>query len=72
MTGLGFAMTALFLVLLVEQWEAFRSHEPVFVGLAAALGALLVFGRGNLLLPALVAIGAVLLLLKMRLLEGCQ
>jgi len=67
LNGLGFAMTDLFLVLLVEQWEAFRTHEPVFVGFAAALGALLVFGRGNLLLPALVAIVAVLLLLRKRL-----
>ncbi len=67
MTGLGFAMTALFLVLLVEQWEAFRTHEPVFVGLASALGAVLVFGRGNLLLPALVTIVVVLLLMKKRL-----
>jgi 4-azaleucine resistance transporter AzlC len=66
-TGLEFAMTALFMVILVEQWSAFRTHEPVFVGFAAALSSLLVFGPKNFLVPALALIVLALLLLKKRL-----
>jgi 4-azaleucine resistance transporter AzlC len=66
-TGLEFAMTALFMVILVEQWSAFRTHEPVFVGFAAALASLLVFGPKNFLVPALALIVLALLLLKKRL-----
>ncbi len=65
--GLDFAMTALFVVLLVEQWRAFRTHEPVFVGFAATVAAVLVFGRSNVLLPSLAVIVLGLLLLRRRL-----
>ena len=69
--GIDFAMTALFLVIAVEQWQSNARHAPVFLGAAGTLGCLLVFGpdNGRFLIPALVILVAGLLLMRPRL-EG--
>lgn len=36
-TGIDFAMTALFIVIMVEQWEKTKNHIPVLVGIAATI-----------------------------------
>ena len=43
-TGIDFSMTALFLVVMTEQWKASRDHTPALVGLGVSLVCLLVFG----------------------------
>lgn len=63
-TGVEFAMTALFLVIAVEQWHSYQKHTPVLLGLLCALGSLLLFGGENFLLPALCALVAALLALR--------
>ena len=70
-TGIDFAMTALFLVIAVEQWQSNARHAPVFLGAAGTLACLLVFGpdNGRFLIPALVILVAGLLLMRPRL-EG--
>ena len=69
--GIDFAMTALFLVIAVEQWQSNARHAPVFLGAAGTLACLLVFGpdNGRFLIPALVILVAGLLLMRPRL-EG--
>jgi 4-azaleucine resistance transporter AzlC len=67
--GVEFAMTALFLVIAVDQWRSYRSHLPALLGAAATLVCLKVVGADAMLLPALVIIVAVLLLLRRRLEE---
>ena len=64
--GIDFAMTALFLVIAVEQWQSSDSHAPVFLGVLGTLVCLLVFGPegGRFLIPALVILVAGLLLLR--------
>ena len=64
MTGVDFAMTALFTVIFVERWQASKSRLPAFIGLGYALLSLLVFGPANFLLPALIAIVFTLFLLR--------
>lgn len=64
MTGIDFAMTALFTVIFVERWQASNSRLPAFIGLAYALISLFVFGPSNFLLPALIAIVFTLFLLR--------
>ncbi len=54
MTGVDFAMTALFVVIFLEQWLAAKSHAPALLGLGFGLICLLVFGPDAFLLPALV------------------
>ena len=66
-TGIDFAMTALFVVIAVEQWENASSHLPALLGAGATLVSLLLVGAENMLLPALAIIVVVLLLLRGRL-----
>ena len=64
--GIDFAMTALFLVIAVEQWQSSDDHSPVFLGALGTLACLLVLGpeNGRFLIPALVILVAGLLLLR--------
>lgn len=64
MTGIDFAMTALFVVIFVDQWRAASSHLPAIVGVACALVFLLLLGADSFLLPALITACALLLALQ--------
>ena len=59
-TGIDFAMTALFIVIFVEQWLTAKSHIPALVGIACAAVCLLLFGTDGFLPPALLLTVAVL------------
>ena len=63
-TGIDFSMTALFLVIFLEQWRGAKSHLPALLGLGCAGVFLLVLGADNFLLPALCTTVAVLLLAR--------
>ena len=63
-TGIDFSMTALFLVIFLEQWRGAKSHLPALLGLCCAGVFLLVLGADNFLLPALCTTVAVLLLAR--------
>ena len=65
--GIDFAMTALFIVIAVEQWKSYPSHLPALLGAGGTLAALLLLGAGNMLIPALGLIVLGLLLLRPRL-----
>ena len=62
--GLDFAMTALFAVLVVEQWKANKEHFPAIAGFVIAAVSLVIFGPDNFLIPALIVISGILLLVK--------
>ncbi len=65
-TGIDFAMTALFVVIFVEQWLANPSHAPALIGLFSGLACLLIFGPQGFLLPALLITVTLLLLLDQK------
>ena len=52
-TGVDFAMTALFIVIAVEQWQAYKSRFPALWGAGCALACLLLLGPDKFLIPAL-------------------
>lgn len=54
--GISFAMTALFVVIFLDQWLKDRSHAGAVIGLIATAAALVVLGPGNFMMPALVLI----------------
>ena len=64
--GIDFAMTALFIVIAVEQWQSARRHLPVFLGGGGTLVCLLLMGpeSGRFLIPALAILVVGLLLLR--------
>ncbi|MBQ8647743.1 MAG: AzlC family ABC transporter permease [Oscillospiraceae bacterium] len=66
-TGIDFAMTALFLVIFVEQWESARSHLPALLGVGASAVCVAVFGADGFIPFAMAAIFAGLTALHGRL-----
>lgn len=64
--GIDFAMTALFIVIAIGQWQSGRQHFPAFLGAGGTLVCLLLFGstNGQFLIPALVVLVAGLLLAR--------
>ena len=67
--GIDFAMTALFVVIFVEQWMDRKNRIPELLGVAAALLCLSVFGADRFVLPAMLCIVAVLFVGRKKL-EG--
>ncbi len=65
-SGIEFSMTALFIASFTEQWLTFKDHVPALAGLFCTLLCLLIFGRENFLIPAMLLITAVLTLLRGR------
>lgn len=66
-TGLDFVMPALFLVIFLNQWMSEKRHLPTLVGLGASLACRLLFGADRFILPAMVAILALLTVARPRL-----
>ena len=58
--GIDFALTALFITVFVEQWLSTKNHVPALIGLGASLVSLLIFGSGDFLIPAMIAITVLL------------
>ena len=67
MTGIDFAMTALFVTIFVDQWREAKSHLPSVAGLISAVVCLLIFGGNNFILPSLIITVGVLMGLRGRL-----
>ena len=62
--GIEFSMTALFLVVFVEQWKSVKNHTSAIVGVGISAVCLLIFGAENFLIPAMIAITAILTILR--------
>ncbi len=60
-TGIEFSMTALFVTVFVEQWLSTKDHLPAVAGVVLSVVSLVIFGRDNFLIPAMIAIALVLL-----------
>ena len=60
-TGLDFALTALFVVLFLEQWKKKENRPAGVIGLVCAAVSLAVFGPDNMVIAAMALILAVLL-----------
>lgn len=66
MEGVDFSMTALFIVIFIDQWRAFPNHLPAFTGLICAAVFLPIMGPDSFLVPALLTTVLILMLLKRR------
>lgn len=62
--GLSFVMTAMFVVIFMEQWLKEKNHSSAFLGLGASVLCLLVFGPDSFMLPTMAVIVAALALLQ--------
>lgn len=62
--GLSFVMTAMFVVIFMEQWLKEKNHSSAFLGLGASVLCLLVFGPDSFMIPTMAVIVAALALLQ--------
>lgn len=62
--GIEFVMTALFSVLVVEQWKAHKNHFPALIGFVLPIISLIILGSDHFLIPALLAVSVVLMCLR--------
>lgn len=62
--GLNFVMTAMFVVIFMEQWLKEKNHASAWIGLVASVGCLLIFEADNFLIPTMVCILIALTVLK--------
>ena len=60
--GIDFCMTALFVIIFIDQWEKTKNHVPALIGLGTGIICLLFFGKNNFILPALIIASGILLL----------
>ena len=61
LNGIDFCMTALFVIIFIDQWEKSDSHFPAIVGFGSAVVCLGLFGQQAFMLPALILVSGILL-----------
>ncbi|WP_368901719.1 AzlC family ABC transporter permease [Oceanobacillus oncorhynchi] len=62
--GLEFVMTALFVVIFLDQWMKERNHISSLIGIAASVLCLILFGTENFIIPAMLIILIFLSIIK--------
>ena len=68
--GLEFVMTAMFVVIFLENWLKEKRHLPALIGMVASVASLLIFGADSFLIPAMVGILLLLTLCRRPLENG--
>lgn len=62
--GIEFSMTALFVVIVIDQWRSSKKHLPAIIGAVSAVVCLLLIGADNFILPSLALTAAALVILR--------
>ena len=68
--GLDFVMTAMFVVIFLEQWLKEKNHTSALLGIGLSLLCLLIFGAEDFIIPAMLAMLGVLTLLRKPIEKG--
>lgn len=58
--GIGFVMTAMFVVIFLEQWLKEKNHASSCIGIGVSILCLIIFGADSFMIPTMIAIIAVL------------
>lgn len=62
--GLDFVMTAMFVVIFMEQWLKDKIHASQYAGIGVSLICLIIFGAGDFIIPAMTGILIILTALR--------
>ena len=62
--GLDFVMTAMFVVIFIEQWLKEKKHYTAFIGVLSSVLCLLLFGADSFIIPSMVCIFTMLTLFR--------
>lgn len=65
--GISFVMTAMFVVIFLEQWLKEKKHDASCIGILASVLCLVIFGADNFMLPAMLTTLGLFALLRRRL-----
>lgn len=68
--GLEFALTALFIVIFIDQWKMAESHIPALIGIFGAVACRIIFGASDFIIPSMAVILLVLTIIKKPLEKG--
>ena len=60
--GIDFCMTALFVIIFIDQWEKSDNHFPAIIGIIVSVLCLIVFGETLFMLPSLIIVSGILIL----------
>ena len=71
-TGIDFAMTALFIVIFVEQWESTKTHSPAMLGVGISIVCLLIFGAYHFIIFSMIGILCSMFLLYKKMVRGAK
>ncbi|MDO5695485.1 MAG: AzlC family ABC transporter permease [Eubacteriales bacterium] len=69
-TGIDFTMTALFIVIAVDQWQSVKRHLPAVIGFIVPLICLPIFGRAYFVAVSMVGIIVALFIFKPQIQKG--
>lgn len=64
MEGIDFCMTALFVIIFIDQWEKTRKHIPAVTGLGIGILCLVIFGQKSFMFPALLITSGILVIME--------
>lgn len=70
--GIDFVMTALFIVIFINQWKSQKNHTPALIGLGGSVLCLLLFGPDNFIIPSMILIIAALTIFKKSVEKGVE
>lgn len=62
--GISFVMTAMFVVIFLEQWMKEKRHISAYIGLIASVVCLIIFGANSFLIPTMICILVALTVFK--------
>lgn len=68
--GLDFVMTAMFVVIFMDQWLKDKKHTSALLGIGLSLVCLIAFGADRFMIPSMAAILAVLTLMRRPIKKG--
>jgi len=62
--GLDFVLTALFVVIFIEQWNSQKDHRPAVVGIGSSILSLIIFGPKAFIIPSMIVILSILTIMR--------
>lgn len=70
--GLDFVLTALFVVIFLEQWKTRENRKPASIGVVSSIVCLVLFGQNSFIIPSMLSIMAVLTISRRGLNESVE
>ncbi len=59
--GIDFCMTALFVIIFIDQWEKSKNHLPAILGVVVSLLCLMLLGQEHFMLASLIVVSGILI-----------